>query len=303
MLSYRHEFHAGNHADILKHITLTLILEHLKEKPSPVTVYDTHAGAGRYALDDERLLKTGEAEAGIKRFLYAYRHVPDIPSSFALYLDICRTYASSGLYPGSPEISRCLLRSGDRLVLSELHNTEIGVLRCNMEQHPLYATESPVKPQIHHRNGYEMLRALTPPETKRGMALIDPSYEDSSDYSDTADTVIFVHKKWAAGILALWYPLLAHRKKEISDMKRTIKTPVQSAAGHSNILDIQLLVNTEDSHLETYPGQTSESSTPRLYGSGLLIINAPWKLESELSAILPQLAAILGTKGSWNITV
>jgi 23S rRNA (adenine2030-N6)-methyltransferase len=302
MLSYRHAFHAGNHADILKHITLTLILEHLKEKPSPVTVYDTHAGAGRYALDDERLLKTGEAETGIKHFLHTYRHVPDIPAPLALYLDISRTYAASGFYPGSPEISRCLLRPGDRLVLSELHNTEIDVLRGNMEQPPLYHTEYPVKPQIHHRNGYEMLRALTPPETKRGIALIDPSYEDSSDYTDTADTVIFVHKKWASGILALWYPLLAHRKKEISDMKRNIKTSVQSAGFHSNVLDVQLLINTENSHPETKPGQISESSSPRLYGSGLLIINAPWKLDSDLSTILPELAAVLGSKGSWNIT-
>ena len=217
MLSYEHIYHAGNHADIVKHITLTLILERLLQKDKPFTVYDTHAGIGYYDLTDSRAQKTNEAENGIRRLLQAdtsKEERTELPSGVTTYLNLCRMYAADEHYPGSPEIARNLLRPDDALILSELHPQAINILRTTMKIPPLAKKEQKhVIPQIHYRNGFEMLSALTPPMTKRGMAIIDPSFEETQDFSDCADTICAVHQKWAGGILALWYPLLEHRRR------------------------------------------------------------------------------------------
>src|SRR5574344_40861 len=147
--------------------------------------------------------------------------------------------------------------------------------------------------------------ALTPPKIKRGLVLTDPSYEDADEYAKAADTLCAVHEKWSAGILALWYPLLAHRKIECGIMKQKITASVRTSAEPCEILDAQLLVNTEDSHKETSLENASGSLSPRLYGSGMLIVNMPWKLDEELRAVLPYLAEKLGTdgRGSSSVTV
>jgi len=303
MLSYRHAFHAGNHADVLKHIVLVSVLQYLKEKPKPFTVFDTHAGGGRYQLKDERLLRTGEAAAGIERLLAAGDG--QIPGPGSLYLSICRSYAQAGYYPGSPEIERCLLSSSDSLILSELHPAEIGILRTNMALPVLFSTGSsrePVKVQIHHRDGYEMLKAVVPPPIRRGLAFIDPSYEDAGDYVLTAETVAAVHKKWQTGIILLWYPLLAHRMAETETMKQMIKAAAGPAG--TETLDIQLMVNTPDSHREMPLGESAGTAPPRLYGSGVFILSPPWKLGEYLQAVLPGLADILAVDGhgTWRIS-
>lgn len=305
MLSYRHAFHAGNHADILKHTALSLVIKKMTEKEKPFTFFDTHAGGGCYNLDDERLLKTGEAEGGIQKIL----SLPEssIPEEMNLFMSLCRAYSNRGLYAGSPEIERCLMRKSDALVLCELHNTEIEVLKSNMSLDTLFSgngnkNESP-KPQIHHRSGYEALKALTPPQIKRGGVLIDPSFEEKGDFLEAAETIAFVHKKWNTGIIMLWYPLLAHRKQEIADMKRILLSAAQSGAVTSQILNAELLINTPDSHVETDLEDSIGSKTPRLYGSGLYIINPPYHLDEQLKSVLPFLAQSLGIEGKGSYTI
>ena len=313
MLSYRHAFHAGNHADIFKHTVLSLILKKMSEKEKPFTFFDTHAGAGCYDLDDERALKTGEAQCGIQKLL----SLPEdtIPQEMKLYTDLCRAYYSREMYPGSPEIERCLMRKDDALFLCELHNTEIEVLKNNMELAVLYRgiarqntadsilNFETVHPQIHHRSGYEALIALTPPKIKRGGAVIDPSFEEKSDFSDAAQTIASVHKKWNTGVIMLWYPLLAHRKQEIADMKRILLSAAQSGSVTSQSLCAELLVNTPESHTETSLEDSIGSKTPRLYGSGLFIINPPYKLDEQLTSILPFLAENFGVDGNGSYTI
>ncbi|MCK9169314.1 MAG: 23S rRNA (adenine(2030)-N(6))-methyltransferase RlmJ [Treponema sp.] len=300
MLSYRHIFHAGNHADVLKHSTLTILLEHFNAKNKPYTLIDTHAGAGRYNLDDERAQKTGEAANGINRLLDA----PDIPEGIHQYTDFIRKCLREGFYPGSPEIERSLMNAQDSLIVCELHNTEIDILRRNMKL-PAVTGQKACKVQIHHRDGYEALYALTPPPVKRGMVFTDPSYEDTAEYIQTADAFAAVHTRWPAAVLTLWYPLLAHRRIECGTMKQKITAEVKSSAVPCSILDVQLLVNTEDSHTETAAADMLKDNPPRLYGSGMLIVNYPWKTDEKLSAVLTYLARTLGTDnhGSWSVKI
>lgn len=300
MLSYRHIFHAGNHADVLKHSTLVMLLDHFNKKDKPYTLIDTHAGAGRYDLSDERARKTDEAGNGIRKLLGA----DNPPAGLKKYADFARSCLDSGFYPGSPEIERSLMRASDCLVLCELHTAEIGALRQNMNL-PAAAEGASCSAQIHHRDGFEALRALTPPQIKRGMVFTDPSYEDAFEYDETAAAFAAVHERWPAAVLTLWYPLIARRRIECGTMKQKITASVKSSAVPCGILDAQLLVNTEDSHTETALGDAAEGSAPRLYGSGMLIVNFPWKLDEELKAVLPYLAQTLGTDnhGSWSVTV
>ena len=302
MLSYRHIFHAGNHADIFKHTALSLLLEHLNSKDKPYTVIDTHAGAGRYDLSDERAQKTGEAAAGINTLLA--ENTP-LPAGYAArYGSFCRSCLAEGFYSGSPELERSLMRPSDTLILCELHSAEIDVLRQTMRLPPASGRES-CSVQIHHRNGFEALRALTPPQIKRGMVFTDPSYEDAFEYDAAAEAFSGVHERWPAAVLALWYPLIARRSIECSTMKQKITASVKSSAVPCSVLDAQLLIQTPDSHRETPLDDPLEHNPPRLYGSGMLIVNVPWKLDEELSAVLPYYAAVLGTEhcGSWNVRV
>ncbi len=306
MLSYRHAFHAGNHADILKHSMLMLILRSLQKKDKPYTLIDTHAGAGIYTLDDERAVKTGEAEAGIVRLLRAAEAAPaDVPEELLPYLDLCRAYEKNGKYPGSPEIMRNFLRPAagsaksvtnkgsanagtkfvgehratiampaqDKLILLELHNTEIDVLRINMKR-----TADSSRIHIHHRDAYEAMSALVPPEPKRGLLLMDPSYEVDSDYINVMDSLREAHRRWTSGIICLWYPLLKRRQAETAELKAALadcaaKTP-------SSFMTAELLVDSED--IET-----------GLYGSGMAVINPPWHLDDIMRNTLPYLASVL----------
>lgn len=298
MLSYRHAFHAGNHADILKHSMLMLILQSLQKKDKPYTLIDTHAGAGIYTLDDERAVKTGEAAEGIVRLLRAADAAPaDVPEELLPYIRLCGEYEKQGKYPGSPEIMRNFLRpaagsakSGvakgdakstatpaqDKLILLELHNTEIDVLRINMKR-----TADSSRIHIHHRDAYEAMSALVPPEPKRGLLLMDPSYEVDSDYINVMDSLREAHRRWTSGIICLWYPLLKRRQAETAELKAALadcaaKTP-------SSFMTAELLVDSED--IET-----------GLYGSGMAVINPPWHLDDSMRKTLPYLASVLAAR-------
>lgn len=280
MLSYRHAFHAGNHADIFKHSVLSLIVNYITKKPKPFSYIDSHAGAGIYNLESNESKKTGEAINGIEHIL----SLSDIPKIILPYVEICKgLYENNRTYPGSPEIVRTLSRKEDQLTLMELHSAEIENLKDNM------GGDSRI--HIHHRDGYVGLNALCPPDPKRGFALIDPSYETVSDYSKTAETIIKINKKWSVGTIILWYPIVPRRISELSALKDRLYTSTIP-----NILCAELMVH-------PLPEIIDEDSEWGLAGSGLLIVNPPWKLAEELQEILPWLAQTLGEKekGSWFV--
>ena len=300
MLSYQHIFHAGNHADLLKHTVLIQVLKSLNKKEKPYTIFDTHSGSGLYDLTDGRSQKTGEAEKGISHvFDFLTRNTSgsqsSIPESFSDYLSFVKPYIEKLSYPGSPEIERSLMRKGDQLILSELHPAEFKNLSSNINN-PLFKKSDAPSVQIHNRNGWEMLKALTPPATKRGAVLIDPSYEEASDYQIATDTILAVHKKWSNGIVMLWYPLLSHRQGEIESMLDRITEGARAQNANIEIVNLQLEAFDKNEHkevsLEEYRAG-SEKNMPRLYGSGMLVLNAPWKLEEGTRSAIAFISSII----------
>ena len=281
MLSYLHAFHAGNHADILKHFVLTYTLHSLNKKEKPYTFFDTHSASGLYDLYDNRVIKTGEAEKGIQNFL---QNAQNYPEELTDYINLIKEYTKKNMYPGSPEIERRLMRTQDILVLSELHPQEIENLRKNMEN-PVFQSNNSPQIKIHNRNGWEMIKALTPPPTKRGAVLIDPSYEENSDYTDAAQTICEINKKWSNGIIILWYPLLVHRESEIKVMLQTITDSAKKVNNNVEIANLQLCVYSKD-----------EKDLPRLYGSGILVINAPWKLEETGNKVIDYVRSVIAPR-------
>ena len=287
MLSYQHAFHAGNHADILKHYVLTFVLNSLNRKDKPYTFIDTHSGSGLYDLYDNRIVKTGEAEKGIIALdKIINKDESSLPQSFYDYIKLIEVYKKENLYPGSPEIEKRLMRTQDTLLLSELHPQEIENLKANI-LNPTFAVNDKDKKdnpkiKVQHKNGWDVLKANTPPITKRGAVLIDPSYEETQDYIDAANIICEVNKKWSNGIIMLWYPLLAHRESEIQVMKEKITFSAQRVNANVEISDLMLEVYDKD-----------DDTLPRLYGSGMLVINSPWKLEEETSKVIEYLTNTL----------
>lgn len=283
MLSYQHAFHAGNHADLLKHFVLSFVLNSLNKKDKPYTFFDSHSASGLYDLFDNRIIKTGEAQKGVQALLAKSNKggKEQVPEEMQTYLNLIREYASKNLYPGSPEIERRLMRKQDFLVLSEIHPQEIENLRRNMN-HPLIENQNQPAIQIHNRNGWEMIKALTPPSTKRGAILVDPSYEENQDYVDATKILCQINKKWSNGILMLWYPLLSHRESEIKAMLQTICDSAKANNEHVEISNLQLEVYSKD-----------DKDLPRLYGSGMLVINSPWMLEESAKKVIEYIKNVI----------
>lgn len=268
MLSYLHGYHAGNFADVHKHCTLLLILKKLLAKNTPITYMDTHAGSGVYSLDDEKAEKTKESLLGIDALL---KPSTGIKSALLTdYLTLLTTFRESHKntlgelgYPGSPAIAQALLREQDFGVLIELHNTEVG----NLKRH--FKRDSRLS--IHHRDGFEGLAALTPPATPRGLALIDPSYELTSDYHELIKSLQTATARWSTGVFAIWYPILTGEKNHADFIKRKL-----SQLNVASVLNCELHIHAKE-------------ETSGMFGSGMAIINAPWQLDVELEALLPEL--------------
>lgn len=305
MLSYQHAFHAGNHADLLKHFVLSFVLDSLNKKDKPYTFFDSHSGSGLYDLYDNRSLKTGEAQKGILSLLKLHLQEKTINNpDFESYLKLVKNFTDKNYYPGSPLIEFSKMRSQDFLILSELHPQEIENLRKNIKkagsENPDKNPEKIANPsvQIHNRSGWEMLKALTPPKTKRGGVLIDPSYEEAADYSDALSTILAVHKKWSNGIILLWYPLLAHRSELIETMIEEITSGVKAQNENTEVLRLELTVNDKAAHKEVSLAQNAaeNENTPRLYGSGMLVINAPWKLKESAETVIEYLQSVFYKK-------
>lgn len=276
-MNYRHAYHAGNAADVLKHAVVALVIEHLKAKPAPFAVIDVHAGRGDYDLDGIEARKTEESLDGIA----ALFGKPAPHPAFAPYLDAVAAVNPDGAlrrYPGSPRLARLLMRPQDRLVCAELHPDEHLALRG------AFAGDSQVA--VHRQDAYAGLKAFLPPKEKRALALIDPPFEQPDEFERMADGLVQAYSRCPNAIYLLWRPI-----KERPAIWRYQEA--LAATGIPRILTVELTVHDEDTHL-------------RLNGSGLEIVNPPWRLDESLSEALPLLRAALphdggGTKVAWLV--
>lgn len=274
MLSYRHGFHAGQHADVFKHLVLTWLVRALLHKEKPFFYLDTHSGAGRYDLGSAMACKNREYETGISPLWT----IGDAPEAVKDYLESVRALNSDGklrFYPGSPRIVRHYLRAGDRMALSELHPNEVKVLGEE------FAGDKQVK--IHPLDGYQALKALLPPPERRGLVLIDPAFELKDEWRRLLDAVKEAYRRWATGIFAVWYPI--QDRATADDFLRRFKK-----SGIRKVLVAEFSILDPD-------------ETLRLNGSGMVIINPPWKLEEELRSLLPWLWQQLAVdgQGTWRV--
>jgi 23S rRNA (adenine2030-N6)-methyltransferase len=282
MFSYRHAFHAGNHADVLKHTVLIATLRHLLQKETAITVIDTHAGAGLYRLDDNFAKTSQEAEYGIQRLLAA----PQDGLSPALkdYLDVVSQFNSAGshkVYPGSPFIIQRLLREADKLKLFELHPTDSRALAANIRE-----LKAGRQVSMLIEDGFEGPKKFLPPPARRALLLCDPSYEIKTDYSLVTAMLTDSLKRFATGTYAIWYPIIGRR--EATDLPRKLKA-ISSRAG-KNWLHASLIVKSS-----AVPTSLSDEQTKGgLPGSAMFIVNPPFTLYAALQTALPQLATHLG---------
>ncbi|MCD6670027.1 23S rRNA (adenine(2030)-N(6))-methyltransferase RlmJ [Vibrio cholerae] len=273
MLSYRHSFHAGNHADVLKHIVQSLILNSLQQKEKPFVYHDTHSGVGRYDLTHEWSEKTGEYKQGIAR-VWQQDH---IPAELDSYLDAIRQLNQGETlryYPGSPRVARAHLREQDRMVLTELHPSDYPLLEQEFDRDRQVS--------IYKEDGFARLKASLPPQERRGLVLIDPPYELAKEYRDVVRAIAQSYKRWATGIYAIWYPVV--NRCDIDDMLEGLQ-----GLEIRKILQIEL-------------GVAPDTNERGMTASGMIVINPPWTLESQMQTILPFLKqAIAPATGHYKV--
>lgn len=282
MFSYRHAFHAGSHADILKHLTLIHLVEYLQEKPGALTMVDTHAGAGIYSLQDGFSTVSKEADGGIFRltqYVETCKHAnTPVPESILEYLKFINAENADGqltTYPGSPFILARLLRPQDRLKLFELHPKEIDILRHNIGE-----LKQSKQIDIYAEDSFSRLKGLLPPPSRRGLVLIDPSYEDKQDYRYLETAMVEALQRFATGCYAIWYPVISRRESiALPDRLKQIAVTHKRSWLHTEL------------RVENAPGER------RLQSSGMFIINPPWTLEKHLAQALPTLTKALGING------
>lgn len=282
-MNYRHAFHAGNFADVIKHIALVRILTYLHEKPAAFRVIDTHAGAGLYDLTSDEAERGGEWRTGIARLMQA-RLTNDVMTLVAPYLDIVRAFNPQRdltAYPGSPLIARALLRPQDRLVACELEPKARKQLISALHRDP--------QGRVVDLDGWTALPAFVPPNERRGLVLIDPPFESRDEFTRLADGFAAAHGKWPTGIYMLWYPIKERRAIEaLAD--RVAKVANAGGGSDARCLRVEFSV----------APQTADSG---LVSSGLLIVNPPWTLAAELKAILHELEKPLGQGGPGRFRV
>lgn len=275
MLSYRHSFHAGNHADVVKHIVEMLIIENLTQKEKGFYYLDTHSGVGRYRLFSQESEKTAEFEEGIARLWQR----DDLPEEVQRYVDLIKKLNYGGkelrYYAGSPLIAAQMLRPQDRGLLVELHPTDFPLLRNNFKEFKNII--------VKRDDGFQQVKATLPPKERRGLVLMDPPYEMKEDYDLVVNAIVEGYKRFATGIYAVWYPVVLRQQS-----KRIVKG--LEASGIRKILQIELAVR-------------PDSDQRGMTASGMIVINPPWQLEAQMKKILPYLTNVLvpeGT-GSWSV--
>ncbi len=282
MFSYRHAFHAGNHADVLKHTVLLAVLKHMAQKETAFTVFDTHAGAGLYRLDGDYAQTSAEASQG---FLKLIATKPEQPFAPAIqdYIDLVATFNADGqwkVYPGSPFIIQQQLRGRDKLKLFELHPTDTKTLTANIAQ-----LEAGRQVAIEREDGFEGVKKFLPPPSRRALLLCDPSYEVKHDYARVSAMVADALLRFATGTYVVWYPIIP--RPEAHDLPRKLKT-LANKAGKS-WLEATLTVKSS----KLLHNEEGETIRPGLPASGMFLINPPFTLKAALKDALPQLVAIL----------
>lgn len=290
MLSYRHAFHAGNHADVLKHVVTMQLLGYLGQKDTPYMYIDTHAGAGVYALDGGYAAKNAEFETGIAR-LWDRK---DLPGPLAEYVSLIKALNPSGkmrYYPGSPYCADKIMREEDRLRLFELHPSESKILQDNFRKVEAHAAAQGQRPttrgkrvMIQKGDGFLGLKALLPPPSRRALVLIDPPYEDKADYKRVKDTLADALTRFSTGTYAVWYPVLQRMEsRQFADKLKQLP-----ANGWLNV--------------------TLSISSPSpdgfgLHSSGMFVINPPWTLKPMLAELMPYLVSALGVDEGAGFTL
>ena len=305
MFSYRHAFHAGNHADVLKHTVLLAILRYLLQKDTALTVFDTHAGAGLYRLDGEYAATSGEAGQGFLRLVSAL-NTPPAPVSQAQvatknvasskitvdtlapalkdYLDLVASFNNKGshkVYPGSPFIIQRLLGERDKLKVFEIHPTDAKTLAANIAQ-----LEAGRQVAVLREDGFEGIKKFLPPPARRALVLSDPSYEIKTDYTRVVAMVADALTRFATGTYAVWYPIIP--RPEAHDVPRKLKTLATKAG--KPWLNATLTVKSS----KLTSDEEGEIIRPGLPASGMFIINPPHTLKAALQLALPQMAELLG---------
>lgn len=273
-MNYRHAFHAGNFADIFKHIILVMLLQHLRLKDKPFRVIDTHAGAGLYDLAGDEAQRTAEADGGVA--LIDNARMTDaaemLVAPFRHILADVRARMGERIYPGSPEIARRLLRADDRLVVNEKHPATLALLRETLRQD--------LRVRFLALDAWTALSASVPPKEKRGLVLIDPAFEKADEFAGLANALCAAWQKWPTGQYAIWYPITQSGLSE--GFCKTI-----AASGIRRVLRAELRV--------------AGSGTPGMNACGMLIINPPWTMAAQLEILLPELARVLARDhGAWR---
>jgi 23S rRNA (adenine2030-N6)-methyltransferase len=282
MFSYRHAFHAGNHADVLKHTVLIATLQHLLQKDAALTVLDTHAGAGLYRLDGDYATTSAESADGILR-LVAPATPPALTPALQDYVDMVRAFnqgAATRVYPGSPFIAQRLLRDQDKLKLFELHPTDARALAGNVAQ-----LEAGRQVAVLPEDGFEGVKKFLPPPARRALVLCDPSYEIKSDYGRVLDLVQDSLKRFATGVFAVWYPIIP--RPEAHDLPRRLKTMANKAGKPW----LHATLTVKSSKLAAPASENQRR--PGLPASGMFLINPPFTLQAALREALPQMAELL----------
>lgn len=282
MFSYRHAFHAGNHADVLKHTVLLAILRHMCHKDTPFTVFDTHAGAGLYRLDGDFAKTSAEAAEGFLK-LMGNAATNTFAPALQDYVDLVGSFNAKGshkIYPGSPFIIQQLLRDRDKLKLFEIHPTDSKTLSANIAQ-----LEVGRQVAILREDGFEGIKKFLPPPSRRALVFCDPSYEIKTDYGRAVDMVNDALQRFATGTYAVWYPIIP--RPEAHDLPKKLKTLATRAgkAWLSASLTVKSSKLTQD--------QDGEVVRPGLPASGMFVINPPHTLKAALKLALPQMVELL----------
>ncbi|TSJ87595.1 23S rRNA (adenine(2030)-N(6))-methyltransferase RlmJ [Gilliamella apicola] len=274
MLSYRHSYHAGNHADVLKHIVLTLCINSLKEKEKPFLYLDTHSGAGRYLLQSEHAEKTGEYLSGIN-LIWQQSETPELLNTYLSVLKRYNPLDNLKYYLGSPLIAKQLLREQDKINLTELHPTDYPLLRQEFSKDK--------RARVLREDGFSQLKSKLPPESRRGIVLIDPSYEIKDDYQKIPKALLEAYKRFATGIYLIWYPVVS-------------RTQTQKMIDEIVNLGIKKISQFE---FAIKPDNNQKGMT----ASGIIVINPPWKLQQQMQTIMPWLKNTLDTEKTGNYLI
>jgi len=282
MFSYRHAFHAGNHADVLKHTVLLAVLRHMTQKDTALNVFDTHAGAGLYRLDGDYAQTSAEAAEGFLKLVAAPRSEPWAPA-LQDYIELVASFNANNqwkVYPGSPFIIQHLLRDRDKLKLYELHPTDTKTLTANIAQ-----LDAGRQVAILREDGFEGLKKFLPPPSRRALVLCDPSYEVKHDYARVVAMVADALQRFATGTYAVWYPIIP--RPEAHDLPKKLKT-LANKAGKS-WLGATLTVKSS----KLLQDSEGEVIRPGLPASGMFLINPPHTLKAALQLALPQMVEAL----------